>query len=71
MFLKILSQGLFFNKVAGYNFVKKEALAQVFSCEFDENLGTLFFMEHLRWLLLKQVEASYFSRFYVICENEK
>ena len=36
---KHLSQSLFFNKVAGlrpqaYNFIKKESLPQVFSCEF-------------------------------------
>ena len=35
---KHLSQSLFFNKVAGgaCNFIKKESLAQVFSCEFCE-----------------------------------
>ena len=34
---KRLCQSLFFNKVAGaYNFIKKETLAQVFSCEFRE-----------------------------------
>ena len=38
---------LFFNKVAG-NFIKKEALAQVFSCEFSEISKNTFFKEHLR-----------------------
>ena len=33
---KHLCQSLFFNKVAGLNFIKKETLAQVFSCEFCE-----------------------------------
>ena len=35
---KHLRQSLFFNKVAGQacNFIKKETLAQVFSCEFCE-----------------------------------
>ena len=35
---KHLCQSLFFNKVAGEacNFIKKETLAQVFSCEFCE-----------------------------------
>ena len=33
---KRLCQNLFFNKLAAYNFIKKEALAQVFSCEFCE-----------------------------------
>ena len=32
---KHLCQSLFFNKIAG-NFIKKEALAQEFSCEFCE-----------------------------------
>ena len=32
-----------------WNFIKKETLAQVFSCEFCENT---FFIEHLWWLLL-------------------
>ena len=42
---KHLCQGLFFNKVAGAacNFIKKEALAQVFSCEFWENSKNTFF----------------------------
>ena len=31
---KHLCQGLFFNKVAACNFIVKENLAQVFSCEF-------------------------------------
>ena len=33
---KRLCQSLFFNKVAGLNFIKKETLAEVFSCEFSE-----------------------------------
>ena len=33
---KHLCQSLFFNKVAGLSFIKKEALAQVFSSEFCE-----------------------------------
>ena len=33
---KHLCQNLFFNKVAGLFFIKKETLAQVFSCEFFE-----------------------------------
>ena len=38
---KHLNQSLFFNKVAGFrpqdcNFIKKETLAQIFSCEFCE-----------------------------------
>ena len=49
---KHLRQSLFFNKVAGLrpeacNFIKKEALAQVFSCEFCEISKNTFFTEHL------------------------
>ena len=35
------------------NFIKKAALAQVFSCEFCEISKNAFFTEHLRWLLLE------------------
>ena len=39
----------FFNKVAGKasNFIKIEALTQVFSCEFCEISKSTFFTEHL------------------------
>ena len=40
-----LWQGLFFNKVVGVhacNFIKKEALAQVFSCEFCKTSENIF-----------------------------
>ena len=42
---KHLCQSLFFNKVAGQacNFIKKETLAQVFSCEFCEISKNTFF----------------------------
>ena len=45
-----------FNKVAGLRLgtlFKKETLAQAFSCEFCEIFNSTFFIEHLRWLLLK------------------
>ena len=47
---KHLCQSLFFNKVGkpqACNFVKKETLAQVFSCEFCEISKNSFFAEHL------------------------
>ena len=46
---KHLCQSFFFNKVAGQanNFIKKETLAKVFSCEFCEILKNNFFEEHL------------------------
>ena len=41
---KHLCQDLFFNKVAGAcNFIKKEALVQVFSCKFCETSKNTFF----------------------------
>ena len=42
---KHLWQSLFFNKVA--NFIKKETLAQVFSCEFCEVSKKNFLTEHV------------------------
>ena len=49
---KQLCQSLFFNKgLQACNFIKKETLAQVFSC-FAKFLRTTFFIEHLWWLLL-------------------
>ena len=52
---KDLCQSLFFNKATDLrlelyqacNFIKKEALAQVFSCEFCEISKNTFFTEHL------------------------
>ena len=41
-------------KASACNFIKKETLAQVLSCEFYEFLRTLFLAEHLRLLLLKE-----------------
>ena len=40
---KHLCQSLFLNKVAGFNFIKKEALAQVFCCEFCGIFKNTFF----------------------------
>ena len=37
------------------DFIKKESLIQVFSCEFAKFLRTPFFTEHLYWLLLVNV----------------
>ena len=44
-----LFQRLFFDKVAGqaYNFIKKETLTQVFSCEFCDISKNAFSTEHL------------------------
>ena len=35
-------------KCQAWNFIKKETLAQVFSCEFYEIFKSIFFTEHLR-----------------------
>ena len=35
-------------KVKACNFIKKETLAQVFSCEFCEIFKNIYFLEHLR-----------------------
>ena len=54
VFLKILqnSQENTCARVQVCNFIKKETLSQVFSCEFCEILKNTFFIEHFRWLLL-------------------
>ena len=46
---KHLCQSLFLNKVTGAacNFIKKDTLAQVFSCEFCEIAKNTFFTEHV------------------------
>ena len=35
------------------NFLKKDTLAQMSSCEFWEIFKDTFFIEHLQWLLLE------------------
>ena len=46
---KYLYQSFFFNTIAGFlQLYKKEALGQVFSCEFCEISKNTFFTEHLR-----------------------
>ena len=35
------------------NFIKKEALTQLFSCEYWEIVKKIFFIEHLWWLFLE------------------
>ena len=47
----------FFKKVAGLqacNFIKKRPQQKCFPVIFTEFLGTPFFIEQLRWLLLRQ-----------------
>ena len=58
---KQLFQSFFFDKVvdAASNFIEKETLEQVFSCEFCEIFKSTIFVEYLRWLLLA-VMLSYY-----------
>ena len=65
---KHLRQSLFFNKAAGIsNFIKNEALAQVFSCEFYEISNNNFFTKHFRWLLLSGILLNNLMENYVLC----
>ena len=41
------------------NLIKKETLAQFFSCEFCEIFKSTFFIEHLRWLLCNLFRANF------------
>ena len=63
-----ISQNLQENACATVSFeactlIKKENLAQVFSCEYCEILRTSFFIEHLPWLLLRLQKTSDFLIF--------
>ena len=61
---KHLYQNLFFNKAAGLATLKKETLAQVFFCEFCKNFENTFFIEYLRWLLLRYTNSILFMKYY-------
>ena len=50
--LKLPERFSFIKRPEACNFIKKETLAQVFSCEFCKISKNTFFTEHLRWLLL-------------------
>ena len=58
-------QSFFFNKATGLacNFTKKEALAQVFSCEFCKIFKNTFFTEHF-WVTIF-VFYKFFTNSYV------
>ena len=45
------------------NFIKKETLAQMFSCEFCETSENIIFIEHLWWLLLNWWKNNELSRY--------
>ena len=44
----------FLIKLQAFRFIRKQTLAQVFSCEFCEFSKNTFFTEHLWWLLLNR-----------------
>ena len=63
-----ISQNLQENACATVSFeactlIKKENLAQVFSCEYCEILRRPFYVEHLPWLLLRLQKTSDFLIF--------
>ena len=62
---KDLCQSLFSNKVAS-NFIKKETLAQVFSCQFCETSKNTFLTEHLWWLFLYPFCSSFLMAICII-----
>ena len=52
MFSNNLQNSQEIHRLQACNFTRKETPTQVFSCEFCEIFRNIFFMEHLRWLLL-------------------
>ena len=56
-----MPESLFYNKVAGLcNFIKKQALAQVFSCEFCEISRNTFTTKHLRTTASQQIDVTFY-----------
>ena len=54
-----------FNKVSilkARNLIKKKTPLEVFSCECRESFKSSFFIEHLWWLLLRQVHLHHNHR---------
>ena len=58
---KHLCQRLFFKKVAGQacNFIKKDSLAQVFSCDFCEISKNTFFTKHIQTTASKVINRKF------------
>ena len=46
-----------------YSYIKKETLAQVFSCEFCENFKNNIFTEHLQTAASEKAYQSYICEF--------
>ena len=69
---KHLCQSLFLNKVAGLRLatlLKKKLCHRCFPVNFPKFLRTPFLTEHLRWLLLENLKASYYCDLYSIKLN--
>ena len=64
MSLKIYSQENISARPQACNFIKKEILAQVFSCEFYEISKNIFFTEHLSATALEYVIIANFEQTY-------
>ena len=48
-----------------FNFIKKEAPSQLFSCEYHKMFDNSFFMAHFWWLLLKMVEIFVYAEEFI------
>ena len=50
---------VFWKRAQACNFIKKETLTKVFSCELCEIFQNTFFIEHLRWLLQQNLSLGF------------
>ena len=57
-------------QAAGCNFIEKETLAQVFSCEFCEISKNTFFAEHFRATTAAMIQSVYVCNF-AFCDFNK
>ena len=53
------------------NFIKKETLAQLLSCEFCEISKYTFFTDHFQWLLLAFQSESTLYSFRTSCSKKR
>ena len=68
---KHLCQSLFFNEAIFFNnFIKKETMAQMFSCEFYGIFKNIFFIEHLQWLFLKLQYIPIYLQICLLLQNK-
>ena len=62
----ICARASFLIKLQAYNFIKKETLVQVFSCEFCEISINTFSTEHLQKTTSKMLELPNFGHYYYV-----